>query len=149
MLYSVINDVHPAITGLNFSVTVSYSDFWSRFFGPHPIPKFNKCIAEVCCGKPLKEVPASVDQSLQLLGKSDLISHKSEQHFYIRFEPHKKQSCLCMNVQCECHQKEKPLMPLVSQQPTSVSPFGLQKPSQQLTLESTKPPTSAPFIFGL
>ena len=91
MLYSVVNDIYPAITGMSFGVRIGSYDCG-----------FNDSdrIADVCCGMPFGKVPVSVDNDLKLLGKLDTNSITSK--FCVQFIHHKEYRCSCTKPLCAC-----------------------------------------------
>ena len=95
MLYSLVNDIYPAITGKSFSVKVELDETnCLRSANKYRGQDITNLIADVCCGKPLGEVSVSVDKDLQLLGKLDTNSITSK--FCIKFIHHQ-------NCRCSCH----------------------------------------------
>ena len=105
MLYSLVNDIYPAITGKSFSVKVVSDETNRSAYRHRGTDRSNLIIADVCCGKSLREVPVSVDKDLQLLGKLNINSNTS--NFCITFIHHVEQNygCSCTNPQCACHKK--------------------------------------------
>ena len=137
LLYTKIRDIHPLI---NFTVNLSFDNCWQE----SPYLNDPKCIAEICCGNPLKEVSVSesVDKSLRLLGKLDLNPHKSDQHLYIKFVRHEEKECPCTSIFCACHQ---PRLCFGKQQPTMSQPNASLFTIELFTFGSqprSKPPAS-------